>query len=173
MAYKKSSLLTSLLLSSTLILAACGGGEEEEVVTEPVGEQAQTEQPVSTDDASPGGGIGEDNIGGEIYGFTEFNLNVEYPDQEDAMTVTYEEDRDQISAEYVNPMTDAELSGDDAMNEINRAFGQIDIDQETPDEEVISQVTEAFGIEDNYSSLEINVRYPDGNDKQYEASQNQ
>lgn len=171
MTYKKSSLLTSLLLSSTLILAACGGGEEE--VTEPVGEQAQTDQPVSTDDASPGGGIGEDNIGGEIFGFTEFELNVDYPDQEDAVNVRYAEDRDEITAEYVNQTTDANLSGDDAMNEIEPAFGQINIDQETPDEEVISQVTEAFGIEDNYSSLEINVRYPDGSDKQYEASQNQ
>ncbi|WP_158599069.1 YusW family protein [Planococcus salinus] len=170
MAYKKSSLLTSLLLSSALVLAACG---DEEEVTEPVGDQSQTDQPVSTDDASPGGGIGEDDIGGEIFGFTEFDLNVDYPDQDDALDVSYEEDRDEISAEYENKVTGDDLAGDDAMNEIEPAFGQIDVDADTPDDEVISQAIEAFGIEDNYTSIEIEIRYPDGNEKEYEATQNQ
>jgi hypothetical protein len=164
MAYKKTALITSIVLSSSLALAACGDDTQ---VTEPVGDETVEEQPTAPEDASPEGGVDQDSIGGETFGFTEFELDVDYPDEDDVFDVSYEEDRDAVEAEYENKRTGQDLSGNDAMRELEPIFGGLDFDVDTPDDEVISQVVEAFEIEEGYSSLEIEVRFPDGTEKEY------
>ncbi|MFC4713175.1 YusW family protein [Planococcus dechangensis] len=166
----KKMIVTALLMSSTLALAACGSDDE---VTQPVTDDAPTEteapEEESTEDASPSGGVSnDDDVGGETFGFTELSVDVDMPDEDDAIDISYEEDRDSVEAEYENKIDGVDLSGDDAMNEIQDALSQLDITADTPDDEVISQVVEAFGIDAGYKKIEVEVTYPDGTDKDYE-----
>lgn len=169
MALNKMPLLTTLMLSSTLVLAACGESDE---VNEPVGNETQTEEAPGPSDASPGGGTDEDSIGGETFGFTELSVDANYPELDDAVEISYEEDRDNIEAEYQNRFTEQNLSGNDAMDEIEPAFQELDITQETAEDEVIQQIVGAFGLEEGYTALEVEIRFPDGTEKEYKAAGN-
>lgn len=169
MTRNKKMIFPALIMSTTLALAACGNDDE---VTQPVTDDAPEETTApegeSTEDASPSGGVDNDAVGGETFGFTELSVDVDMPDEDDAIDISYEEDRDQVEAEYENKIDGVDLSGDDAMNEIEPALSQLDITADTPDDEVISQVIEAFGIDPGYKKIEIEVTYPDGTDKDYE-----
>lgn len=169
MIFKKNSFSAALLASSALALAACGNADE---VEEPVSNENTEEESTSPADASPGGGLDEESIGGKTFGFTEFSLDVDYPDQDDALDVSYEEDRDQVEAEYENKITDTNLAGDDALDEFSQALSSLEVDTETADEQVIQKVIDAFEIEDDYKSIEVEITYPDGNEKDYQANGN-
>lgn len=171
MIFNKRNIVMPLLFSSALLLAACGDDEQ---VTEPVDNESQEQpaDPGGTENASPEGGLDQDSIGGETFGFTELDVNVDFPDMDDMIEITYEEDRDKVEAEYKNQMTETDLSGNDAMDEIEPGLSQLELTTDTPDDEVITQVIEAFGIEDGFTEIEIEVRYPDGTDKEYRQTGN-
>ena len=171
MAINKKILLAPILFSSVLFLGACGDDEQ---VTEPVNNENQ-EQPADaggTKNASPEGGLDQGSIGGETFGFTELDVNVDSPDMDDMIEINYEEDRDKVEAEYKNKMTETDLSGNDAMDEIEPGLSQLELTTDTADDEAITQVIEAFGIEDGYTEIEIEVRYPDGTEKEYRQTGN-
>ncbi|MFD1029901.1 YusW family protein [Metaplanococcus flavidus] len=165
---KKFPIATGFLLSSILILGACGDDDQ---VTKPITEDA-TETSDGTEGANPEGGLAEENVGGEVFGFTDFELNVDYADQDDALEISYEEDRDLVRAEYENKLTDENLEGNEAFDKIEQSLAELELTADMPDEEVISKVTEVFSIEPDYESIEIEVTYPEGTDKDYEASGN-
>lgn len=167
MAYKKTRILPALIFSSVLVLGACGESTE---VEEPVGNESQTEPAPKTGEASPGGGTDEDSIGGETFGFTELNVEAEYPDQDNPVEIDYSEDRDNVFAEYKNPLTGDDATGDDALNLMEQSLQKLELTTDTSEEEAITQIVEAFGLEENYESLEVEVRYPNGEDKEYSAS---
>lgn len=165
---KKFPIATGILFSSVLLLGACGN---EDQVTQPITEET-TETNDGNADANPEGGLAEENVGGEVFGFVDFELDVDYPDQDDALQVSYEEDRDRVESEYENKLTNEDLEGDDAFDKIEPLLAQLELTADMSDEEVINKVIEVFSIEPNYESIEIEVRYPDGTDKDYEASGN-
>lgn len=167
MIIKKTPIATGLLFSSALLLGACGNDEE---VTQPLTEEAIDYDGV--EEANPGGGLEDENIGGEVFGFTDFELQVDYPDQAEALQVTYEEDRDAVNAVYENTITDETFEGNDAYDLIADPLAELALTADMDDEEVISIVIEAFEIEPEYESIEIEVTYPDGTDKEYAASGN-
>lgn len=160
MIFNKKNALASLLFSSVLLLAACGDDEQ---VTEPVNSDGQ-EQPADTENTS--------SEAGETFGFTEFDVNADFPDMDDMIEISYEEDRDKIEAEYKNKMTETNLSGNDAMDEIEPGLSQLELTTDTADDDVIAQVIDAFGIEDGFTEIEIEVKYPDGTEKEYKQTRN-
>lgn len=170
MATHKKMLFPVLIMSATLALAACGDDEE---VTQPVTDEAPEETTLpeeeSTEDASPSGGT-EGTADGETYGFTDLSVDVDMPEQDDALDLSYEEERGQVEAEYENKIDGVDLSGDEAFNEMEQGLSQLDITPDTPDDEVISQVVEAFGIDSGFKKIEIEVDYADGSDKNYEQT---
>ncbi|RAZ69425.1 YusW family protein [Planococcus maitriensis] len=170
MATHKKMLFPVLIMSTTLALAACGDDEE---VTQPVTDEAPEETTLpeeeSTEDASPSGGT-EGTADGETYGFTDLSVDVDMPEQDDALDLSYEEERGQVEAEYENKIDGVDLSGDEAFNEMEQGLSQLDITPDTPDDEVISQVVEAFGIDSGFKKIEIEVDYADGSDKNYEQT---
>lgn len=171
MIYNKKNALASLLFSSALLLAACG---EDEQVTQPVNNdnQEQSSDTGGTENASPEGGLDQESVGGETFGFTEFDVNADFPDMDDMIEISYEEDRDKIEAEYKNKMTNADLAGNDAMDEIEPGLSQLELTTDTADDDVIAQVIEAFGIENDFTEIEVEVRYPDGTEKEYQQNNN-
>lgn len=171
MIFSKRTILAPLLFSSALLLAACGDDEQ---VTEPVNNDSQ-EQPAdagATEDASPEGGLDQESISGETFGFTEFDVSVDFPEDDDMIEISYEEDRDKVEAEYKNQLTETDVSGNDAMSEIEPGLSQLELTAETTDEDVISQVIEAFGIEEGFTEIEIEIRFPDGTEKEYQQTAN-
>lgn len=166
---KKLPITSAILFSSVLLLGACGNDEQ---VTEPITDDAAGTNE-GTEDANPEGGLAEENVGGEVFGFVDFDLDVDYPDQDDALQVSYEEDRDLVESEYENKLTNENLEGNDAFDIIEPLLAQLELTTDMSDEEVINKVIEVFEIESNYESIEIDVEYPDGTDKGYEASGNQ
>lgn len=171
MIFSKRTILAPLLFSSALLLAACGDDEQ---VTEPVNNDSQ-EQPAdagATEDASPEGGLDQESISGETFGFTEFDVSVDFPEDDDIIEISYEEDRDKVEAEYKNQLTEMDVSGNDAMSEIEPGLSQLELTAETADDDVISQVIEAFGIEEGFTEIEIEIRFPDGTEKEYQQTAN-
>lgn len=169
MSYRKTSLLTALLLSSSMALAACGSSDE---VTEPIQNDNATDPNDSNADAATSGGIDSGNVGGETFGFTEFDLGVDYPDQDDAYDVSYEEDREKVEAEYKNTFEKMDLTGNDAWDQIEKAFANMELQPDMTKEDVILQVVEAFGIKDGYNNIEVDVKYKGGEEKEYQATGN-
>lgn len=167
----KKMIFPVLVMSATLALAACGNNDEE--VTQPVTDDASEEttapEAESTEDASPSGGT-EGTTDGETYGFTELSVEVDMPDQDDALDLSYEEERGQVEAEYENTVDGVDLTGDEAFNEMEQGLSQLNLTPDTPDDEVISQVVEAFGIDPGFKKIEIEIDYADGSDKNYEQT---
>jgi hypothetical protein len=167
MSYRNAPLLTALFLSSAMALAACGSSDE---VTEPV-QNEETNDPSDTNaDAATSGGVDSEDVGGDTFGFTEFEMNVDYPDQEDAYEVSYEEEREKVEATYTNKAEKMELTGNDAWTEIEKAFMNMELQPDMTKEDVIPQVVKAFGLKEGYSNIEINVQYKGGEEKEYQAS---
>lgn len=163
----KTPIAIGFVFSSALLLGACGIEEE---VTQPVTREAVDYQgPV---DANPGGGLEDENIGGKVFGFTEFELEVDYSDQDNALQVVYLEDRDRVEAGYENKVANESLSGNDAFDKMKPLLMELQLDVDMANEEVISQVIEVFSVNQDYESLELEVTYPNGNEKEYEASGN-
>ncbi|WP_186763844.1 YusW family protein [Planomicrobium sp. CPCC 101079] len=169
MSYRKSSLLTVLFLSSSMGLAACGSSEE---VTEPVQNEETTDPSDTNADAATSGGVDSEDVGGGTFGFTEFEMTVDYPDQDEAYSVSYEEVREKVEATYTNKLEDMELSGNEAWDQIEPAFMNMELQPDMAEEDVIPQVVEAFGLEEGYSNIEIQVQYQGGENKEYQASGN-
>lgn len=169
MSYRKYPLLTILFLSSTITLAACGSNEE---VTEPVQNEESNDPSDTNADAATSGGVDSQEVGGGTFGFTEFEMTVDYPDQDEVYAVSYEEVREKVEATYTNKIDKVELSGNEAWDEIEPAFANIELQPDMTNEDVILQVVEAFGLKEGYSNIEIEVQYQGGEDKEYQASGN-
>ncbi|ANU20286.1 hypothetical protein BBI15_08680 [Planococcus plakortidis] len=169
MANNKKLVFPALIMSATLFLAACGDDEE---VTQPVTDDAPEEtapEGESAEDASPSGDTAVTSDG-QTYGFTDLSVEVDMPDQDDALDFSYEEERGQVEAEYENKIDGVDLTGDEAFNEMEQGLSQLNISPDTPDDEVISQVVEAFGIDPGFKKIEIEVDYAGGSDKNYEQT---
>lgn len=165
MANKKLTLFSSLVLSSSLILAACGDDEQ---VTQPVTDSPETTE--TSPDSSPGGGTTDEFDDGELYGFKELSIDVDYPDQDDAYDISYEEERGAVESEYENKYTGDDLKGDDAYDQMQEALGNLELSAGMNSDEAITQVAEAFGLEEGFSSIEVDVTYADGTEEEYKQS---
>jgi hypothetical protein len=157
MTFKKSKIVASLILS-TALLGACGDKDE---ITKDV-----TNNNTSNDieDDAPG----EDPADtAESYGFKKFELEVDYPDQEEAIDVNYEEKKDSTDVEYRNvddKVTD--VTGDDAMVELELLLVNLKLNENMTDEEIINRVVETFDIKDNHTKIDVDITW--FNDKKKE-----
>lgn len=161
MVYKKKTLLATLTISSALLLAACGDSDE---VSPPTNDAAPAENSSGSTDNSGG-----TDSSGETFGFTDLSIDAEYPELNDAIDISYDEDRDQVEAKYKNRFKELDVQGDKAMDEMEPALQKLDLTADTADDEVISQIVEAFELEDGYTSLEVEIQYADGTEKEYNS----
>ncbi|AQQ54369.1 YusW family protein [Planococcus lenghuensis] len=164
MGRNKYRFMAGIAISSVMVLGACDRGD---VVTEHVGDESPT--PANTpEEADPAGGV--DEPGGVTFGFTDFVVEAEFAEGEE-LYASYEEERDQVVAEYRNDLEGETFEGNEAWDELEPVIEGIEIDPETPDEEVIASVMDAFELGDNVTSLTISVTYEDGTDEEYELEE--
>ena len=145
-------------LSITLALGACQSSEE--------GQDQSQEQTKTEDQSQNQGEIDAD----EVIAYDFFDLKVDYPDLENAYTVEYEKAGDGLDIDITDKLTDREYNSDDdskAFEEILPAFEELDFDENTPDEEVAQQLVDAFGLKENYESIELEVDFSEGGEKEF------
>ncbi|MFC5735471.1 YusW family protein [Cytobacillus gottheilii] len=157
---KKNILLVGILLVLSIVLAACGDNDEVENPPENAAEsnQQQTEENNTANEST-------DNTG---YNFTHFDLDADYQDHNDALDVDYEnETNDQMEASYRDQSQDIDLNGDAAMEELDSMFSSFNFDENTPDEEVLTTVSEAFSIPEDAQNIELEIQFSGGAEKEY------
>ncbi|WP_165569424.1 MULTISPECIES: YusW family protein [unclassified Exiguobacterium] len=140
----------ALPVTATLLLLV-GCGDADEVTNQP------SDAPVENEANS------ENN---SMYTFNKFELDVDYPNVNDAIQVEYETEMNSTEASYERKEDDLNLRGDEAMQELDSLFGQLNFDKDTPDEEVLNQIKATFNVEDA-QSIEADVTFTDGTEKEY------
>lgn len=148
--YKK---LLAISILSAAFLVACG--DDEEVTNAP--DNAPTEQE---------NGATTETITDAAYNFTKFSLDVDYNDNK-SLDASYENESTGVEASYENDLNNEKISGNDAFAKMEPMFKNFTFDINTPNDQVIQQVKEAFNVGDDYKEFELEVRYADGAEKEY------
>jgi hypothetical protein len=158
---KKTLIVASLMLSSAIVLGACGDKDE---ITKDV-----TNNNTSNDieDTAPGENPADT---AESFEFKKFELEVDYPDQPEALDVNYEEEKDSTDAEYKNAADGgSEVTGEEAMAKLKPFLEKLRLKENMSDEVIIDQIVSAFGIKDNYSLIEADITWQNDEKKEIEV----
>lgn len=149
---KISKTMAFLASSSVLLLAACGETTDNTVETDPADSSpVENNQSVTPTD----------------YGFTSFDLSIDTPDERDAIDVDYETGRSGTEIEYQNVLEDVNLGGDEAGTALEPIFTNLNLTADMAKEDVLSTVTEAFGVTE-YRDFELEVEFEDGKEVKWE-----
>ena len=147
-----------LLLAVPLVAGALYGCNKDKV------EDVPPTAPVESNATQP-----ENKNGAEatLFTFTEFSLNVDYSATE-SYDVEYENKTSGMEAELDDDRKNEKLHGDKAFTKIEPLLKQLTFDTTTPDDEVIDQVISVFKIEQDYTSIKVEVNFDDGTKKEFE-----
>ncbi len=137
-----------------VILYGCNKDEVKDVPTNAPADQNASQQ------------IGDTPTDQVTFNFLEFSLDVDYSATE-SYEVEYENKKSGISAKLQDDRQNVKLQGDEAYTKLEPLFKQLNFDSTTPNDEVIDQVIKVFNIEDNYQSIEVEVEFMDGNEKEF------
>lgn len=138
----------------TVILYGCNKDEVKDVPANAPADQNATQQ------------TGETPTDQVTFNFLEFSLDVDYSATE-SYEVEYEDKKTGIEAKLEDDRKNEKLQGDEAYTKLEPLFKQLNFDSTTPNDEVIDQVIKVFNIEDNYQSIEVDVEFVDGNEKEF------
>lgn len=138
----------------TVILYGCNKDEVNDVPANAPADQNATQQ------------TGEAPTDQVTFNFIEFSLDVDYSATE-SYEVEYEDKKTGIEAKLEDDRKNEKLQGDEAYTKLEPLFKQLNFDSTTPNDEVIDQVIKVFNIEDNYQSIEVDVEFVDGNEKEF------
>lgn len=103
------------------------------------------------------------------FNFSEFSLDVDYSATE-SYEVEYDNEATGVEASIDDGRSNLKVTGNDAYTQLEPLFQELDFDKTTLDEDVIDEVLTVFGITDEYQSVEIDVRFADGTEKEYRAT---
>ncbi|MCM3389495.1 YusW family protein [Ureibacillus chungkukjangi] len=167
---KVKALLTVPLLLG--VLAGCGDNDvdQDEVVTNPTPTNETTTNNADDTTTENANQTNEENAGQQqevtSYNFEHFDLDVEYANDV-SYNAEYTNTQNNITAEFEDEANKVDVSGDEAYNQISPYLGQLTFDETTEDQEVLNQVMTAFGLEDNYTEFELEVKFLNGEKKEY------
>ncbi|MDM5335325.1 YusW family protein [Ureibacillus composti] len=111
----------------------------------------------------------DENAGANVdttYNFTHFDLDVEYANDK-SYDVEFANDQKGMSAEYDDEINGEHLTGDDAMNKIEKYLELLTFDANSDPEEIRSQIISAFELDENYTEFDLEVRFTNGEVKEY------
>lgn len=139
-----------------ILLAGCNNDKEKV-------EDAPTNVPVEQNTTQQAG----DNVTDQAdYNFVEFSLDVDYSATE-SYEVEYENKRSGIEAKLEDDRNNERLQGDEAYTKLEPLFKQLTFESTTSNDEVIDQVIKVFNIADDYQSIEVEVEFMDGTEKEF------
>ncbi|WP_107937948.1 YusW family protein, partial [Ureibacillus chungkukjangi] len=100
------------------------------------------------------------------FNFLEFSLDVDYSATE-SYEVEFENKKSGIEAKLKDDRNNEKLQGDEAYTKLEPLFKQLTFDSTTPNDKVIEQVISVFGIADDFQSIEVEVEFADGTEKEF------
>ena len=100
------------------------------------------------------------------YPFREFDLEVKY-DNNKEYEASYENDNEGVDASIEDDVKNERIKGNEAVDRLDPIFKKLDIDANTSEEDVISKVISAFGLNDNYKAIDVDITFNDGTEKEY------
>jgi len=173
-------LQTGAVLFLSIVLMACGTDNTSETDnqdvnltenTEEILDDAEQNKDETKEDSSNGTKDNtEDQAAAETpYGFLEFNLeaNLEGYNDDEALDVEYEYETDEIEASYHDRLNDINLSGEDALTELDRVFSSFSFDENTPEDDILDEVLEEFNVLDEASEVELEIEFENGTELEY------
>ncbi|WP_227396663.1 YusW family protein [Jeotgalibacillus aurantiacus] len=143
------------IATMTFLLAACG---DDETVNNPAPEEEQSGQQSDS-------GSSQDNTD---IPYLEFDIDVDYEGNDNDFETTYDAEGETIKASFEDEQNMMMLSGDDAFQEMQPVLSSFEFTVDTPDEEVINAVIEGFEIEEGFQSIDVEIKFEDGTEKDYE-----
>lgn len=155
--------LIRITILATIFLVACND-DKDEVTTAP--ESAPTEQDDTNTSTNTNTTTNSTTTTDAPFNFSSFSLDVDFPGME-TYEVDYDNEATGVEASIKDDRNYVKLTGDDAYSQLERLFKQFTFDATTPDEEVLKEVLTLFSIADDYQSVEIEVRFADGAEKEY------
>ena len=93
------------------------------------------------------------------YGFSTFDLEIDF-DGKDAIDADYDVTQ-RAEADFENRLRNTKLTGDKAMNQLNKLFVDIHINKDTPQQEVIDRILDWYQL-DSYSKFDLEVNFDNG-----------
>lgn len=146
-----------LLLATVCIVQACNNDE----VSDP-----PPAAPVEKDDSVNQDAADQNENAEATFTFTNFDLDVDYPDNKN-YDVDYDNEQEGMEAEIEDTLNQNNLSGDEAFEELKPKFEKLTFDQNTKNEDVLSEVKEVFEINEDYTRIKVEVEFADGTEKEY------
>lgn len=128
-----------------------------------------TANDTGTNQTGENGGDNQQNgiqAGDVNYPFTYFELDVDYANDV-SYNVEYANDGNNISSEFEDEKNNVDTQGDQAYNSISPSLETLTFDENSSDEDVRSDVLKAFGLDENYTSFELEVKFQNGDVKHY------
>lgn len=145
------------LFLATMILSGCNGNDN---VSSPP-ENASVEK----DTPSPSTDNNEQND--YLFAFTSFDLDVDFGGNR-SFEVHYENEVDGMEAEIEdNVINNENVKGNEAFERLRPIFENFTFDQTTLDDKVIAEVLEAFNLNTDYIDFELDIRFNDGTEREY------
>lgn len=97
--------------------------------------------------------------------YRELDLEVKYPTGD--YTLEYEKQSNGEVAEVEDERQNTKKTGDEALGELQPLMEKFTFDENTSDEEVKKQIMDHVKIDDDYTSIELNVTFNNGTEKEY------
>lgn len=147
------------LFLTTMILSGCNVNDNDNVSAPP--ENASVEQDNHPQNA-------ENNTQSDnLFAFTSFDLDVDFPGDK-SFEVDYENDADGMEVEIEDNIVHNEtLRGDEAFERLRPIFENFTFDKTTSEDKVISEVLKAFNLPTNYTDFDLDIRFNDGTEREY------
>lgn len=189
---KKSASIAGTVLATTLLLGACGdtGGNDGTDTETPVTDENDTTgtedtatEPGSVSNESSEDGDSTDSNTSESEGtdsdqdymkekmdklaYEEFELEVDYGKDKE-YEVEIEKDDGMIEASVEDELSNKDLSGREAFDDLYPKVKKLEITEATSKEAAINQTLDAFKLDDNYVKFEIEITMKDGQKIEFE-----
>ncbi|MFX3673562.1 MAG: YusW family protein [Paenisporosarcina sp.] len=104
---------------------------------------------------------------GATFGFTHFDLKVDFTSPDDQLKVLYRNKMNATDVEYSNGATGEQRKGSEAFALIQPMLENVSIDENTSEDEVIQKIIKAFDINNDYTSIDATFTFLNGDKKEY------
>ncbi|WP_424237075.1 YusW family protein [Bhargavaea ginsengi] len=182
----KAKFAFPIVIAGSLALAACGSEGPEEAVTEEEAAAAETvtaengdagegaaagtdsESPVKSQ-ASDGSGQADMRKKMQAMDYTEFELEVEYDNDEEYEAQLELKSDDSVVAGYEDDMNSIKKQGIEAFNDLYPLVEQLELKPSSNQEEEIQKVLSTFSLPDDFTDFSLELRFIDGTKHEFEV----
>ncbi|REB08008.1 hypothetical protein DVB69_08525 [Sporosarcina sp. BI001-red] len=182
---RKSASIAGSILATALLLGACGnndtsteknttGTEDTTTGSGTVNDESANKSSSDTNDSSTTNNStvsdSDQNYMKEKMDkltYDEFELEVDYGKDKE-YEIEIEQDNGKVESTVEDELSNTNLKGREAFDEIYPKLEKLDITETTSKEQAIQQALDAFNLKDDYVKFDIEITMPDGQKIQFE-----